>query len=184
MTIICTVCGYDQNSDGLEFCDACGAELPINTTIEPSLTPSTEITDINEITATIEVSPSSSIPDTFGVEGSHIAKLICKMPNPAIAEFSIENYSLIGIFDPDTGPVDIDLENFVGGETVSRQHGEIYWENGQWMIKDLGSTNGIFIKKLGNNRFNARITTPEIIEHGDEIAIAKIRFSFKIDSEK
>lgn len=193
MTITCNVCGYDQNPDGLEFCDACGAEL-INTTVTtpasiPTSTPEPDIPDTLETNASARITPSSSdsilnttpptIPNTPLSSTTDTAKLIAKTPNAPISEFLIENYGIIGIFDPDTGPVDVDLEHFLGNETVSRQHGEIYAENQQWKIKDLGSTNGIFIKKAGQNRFNARITTPAILENGDEIAIAKIRFIFE-----
>ncbi|MBL1208708.1 FHA domain-containing protein [Geminocystis sp. GBBB08] len=188
MTITCNVCGYDRNPEDLEFCDACGAELVINTldvtpNIPPS-PPSPTFDDSLESSPTVKVTPSNpesiipSSPPSPITTGK--AKLISKMPKAPIPEFMIENYANIGIFDPDTGPVDIDLEHFLGNETVSRQHGEIYFENHQWKIKDLGSTNGIFIKKVGQNRFNARITTPDILENGDEIAIAKIRFTFQI----
>ncbi|BAQ60132.1 FraH-related protein [Geminocystis sp. NIES-3708] len=192
MTITCNVCGYDQNPDGLEFCDACGAELTYTTVpTSPSIFPLTSephILDPLETNPTVKISPSTSEsiipsnpPETFTTSTDNVtatAKLIAKTPNAPISEFLIENYAIIGIFDPDTGPVDVDLEYFLGNETVSRQHGEIYFENNQWKIKDLGSTNGIFIKKAGQNRFNARITTPEILDNGDEIAIAKIRFTF------
>jgi pSer/pThr/pTyr-binding forkhead associated (FHA) protein len=195
MSITCNVCGYDQNPQGLEFCDACGAELIINTTrednssldnsqptsvLEPTIIPDPFVptTPVNNKPPIPEPITSSTSAPTIKTEQG-IAKLNSKLPNAPIPEFIVENYGLIGIFDPDTGPVDIDLENFLGSETVSRQHGEIYLENGQWKIKDLGSTNGIFIKKAGQNRFNARIISPEIINDGDEIAIAKIRFGFK-----
>lgn len=196
MTITCNVCGYDQNPDGLEFCDACGAELT-NTTVTipasiPNSTPEPDISDSSETNPTGGITPSnpelifpsipSPIPSTSVVNATDTAKLISKTANAPISEFLIENYAIIGIFDPDTGPVDVDLDNFLGNETISRQHGEIYSENQQWKIKDLGSTNGIFIKKVGQNRFNARITTPEILENGDEIAIAKIRFIFQTNS--
>jgi pSer/pThr/pTyr-binding forkhead associated (FHA) protein len=77
------------------------------------------------------------------------------------------------------GPVDIDLEPFSGGDTVSRNHAEIYQEGGVWKIKDLGSTNGIFIKSAGQTRFAARITVPETLNSGDEIAFGKVRFLFQ-----
>ena len=197
MPITCTVCGYDQNPDGLEFCDACGAELTNTTSSEPQSmpepTPEPSIPEpsipepsIPEPSPTVKTStPEPTVPipapspQPIPTSTPATAKFISKLANAPIPEFLIENYALIGIFDPDTGPVDIDLENFIGSETVSRQHGEIYFEDGQWKIKDLGSTNGIFLKKAGQNRFNARITTPELLQHGDEVAIAKIRFTFQ-----
>ena len=181
--ITCTVCGYDKNPDGLEFCDACGAELPstapivepelpvdleppISTTLQPE-EPSVPSTPITQPTTPI----NQTTPST--------AKLVAKQPNAPIPEFPIEGNAVIGIFDPDMGPVDIDLEDFLGNETVSRNHAEIYQEAGVWKIKDLGSTNGVFIKPMGQTRFGARITTPESLNSGDEIAIAKIRFLFQ-----
>ncbi len=109
------------------------------------------------------------------------AKLLPKQTNAPISEFTLnESNLLVGRFDPETGPVDVDLEGFVGEETVSRQHAEIYQERGEWKIKDIGSTNGVFIKRSGQTRFSSRITMPESIYPGDEIALGKVRLLFKI----
>ena len=103
--------------------------------------------------------------------------LICKNPGAPVEKFPLEGNSvLIGRFDPDLGPVEIDLEGFPGDDTISRNHAEIYLETGCWKIKDLGSVNGVFIKKEGQARFGPRITSPEVIAMGDEISIAKVRF--------
>jgi pSer/pThr/pTyr-binding forkhead associated (FHA) protein len=182
MTILCTVCGYDKTPDASEFCDACGAELAVS--IDP-------VTDGLSLENKPETNPdfgqeisfqSDQNLDNLSLTKSEellIGRLIAKQNNAPTPEFSLENYNLIGIFDPDTGPVDLDLEEFMGNETVSRQHAEIYQESGVWKIKDLGSTNGVFIRPLGQKRFSARITSPTIINHGDEIAIAKIQFLFQ-----
>ena len=107
-------------------------------------------------------------------------KLVCKVPNAPISEFPLEEKSaIIGVFNSNSSPIDIDLQPFPGSDTVSRQHAEIYQENGVWKIQDLGSTNGIFLKPSGQRRFGARITQPEVLNIGDEIAIAKIRFLFQ-----
>ncbi|MBP0020064.1 MAG: FHA domain-containing protein [Cyanobacteria bacterium SBLK] len=116
-------------------------------------------------------------PPTFSGD---TARLIAKQAGCPYPEFVLDGGNLVvGRFDPDTGPVDIDLEGFPGEDTISRNHGEIFQEGGQWKIKDLGSTNGIFIKRAGQPRFGARIMTPEPLYSGDEIAIAKIRFLFQ-----
>lgn len=189
--INCTVCGYDKNPDGSEFCDACGAELqstpaPVsdNPTVEPSIpiSQSVEETFVPEpAPEPISENPSAPIaPPTHNpIPTGTNAKLIAKQPNAPIPEFPLENNALVGIFDPDMGPVDIDLEDFAGNETVSRHHAEIYQDAGIWKVKDLGSTNGVFIKPTGQTRFSARITTPESLNPGDELAIAKIRFIFQ-----
>lgn len=181
MAIICDACGY-ENVEGTEFCEACGSELtatspeptpvpvPEKTPPEPSFPEETEVTPPQP-----EPQPTPTpTPVTSAV------KLVSKVPNAPIPEFPIEEESaVIGIFDPDSGPVDIDLEQFPGSDTVSRQHAEIYQENGVWKIQDLGSTNGIFLKPSGQRRFSARITQPEVLNPGDELAIAKIRFLFQ-----
>ncbi|MGF1480055.1 MAG: FHA domain-containing protein [Cyanophyceae cyanobacterium] len=180
MSILCTSCGYDQNPDGSEFCDACGAELsptasasaPIESSPVPEA-PSLEPQSPPPLTS--NPVPEPTIPQTSAVP----AKLVAKQPNAPIAEFCLDSYAIVGIFDPDTGPVDIDLEEFPGSETISRNHAEIYQEAGAWKIKDLGSTNGVFIKPVSQSRFGARITTPETIHSGDEVAIAKVRFLFQ-----
>ena len=131
--------------------------------------------DVNQPTEVItppgEFQPSPTVPT-----------LVSKVPGAPIPEFQLDSTHVVfGMFDPDSGPVDIDLEEFPGSDTVSRRHAEIYQENGTWMIKDLGSTNGVFLKRVGDTMFRARITSPEVLNSGDEIAIAKIRFSIRMD---
>lgn len=183
--IICDACGY-ENPGNVAFCEACGTELTFSPTPPtPSPTSSTEdpfAAPVEPVSAptlptpqpTAEVFPSPSAPVTLGT-----AKLVAKASNAPSTEFILDSTNLIGRFDPDTGPVEIDLEGFPGEDAISRNHAEIYQESGQWKIKDLGSTNGVFIKRAGQNRFGARITLPEILTPGDEIAIAKIRFLFQ-----
>jgi FHA domain len=203
MAITCSACGYDNNPDGSEFCDACGFELleasevsvasvdltivlenPTITSVPPSVPqsfdPSLEIAS-NIIEVSPPLVPSSSTIVPFPSSATATARLIAKQPGNATPEFHIDgNNAIIGIFDPDTGPVDIDLEKFPDSETVSRSHAEIYQEEGIWKIKDIGSTNGVFIKPYGQTRFGARITIPQSLNSGDEVAIAKIRFIFQI----
>lgn len=216
---ICTVCGYDKNPDGSEFCDACGAELTVSTrtnslskpqepinqsfTIEPTMvTTPPPIQSQPEIQSfarvPMPIAPPPPIPQNIpspspvvnyeDLSESHrsipipvgeatTAKLIAKQPNAPIPEFPLESSNIIGIFNEE--PVEIDLEGFYGNETISSQHAEIYQDNGLWMIKDLGSTNGIFIKPVGQSRFGARVTVPTVLNSGDEIAFAKIRFQFQ-----
>jgi eukaryotic-like serine/threonine-protein kinase len=109
-------------------------------------------------------------------------KLICKQPNAPIPEFGIGGNVVIGVFELGAKPVDIDLSSFLGNETISRKHAEIFNEAGVWKIKDLGSSNGVFIKAAGQTRFSARITAPTALNDGDEIAIAKVKFQFIISS--
>lgn len=187
MTITCDACGY-ENEEGTEFCEVCGSELTVTAptpstpeTPSPS-SPEPETPEPSFPEAETEVTPPQSEPTPASAPTpiTSTVKLISKIPNAPVPEFPIEEESaVIGIFDPDSGPVDIDLEQFPGSDTVSRQHAEIYQENGVWKIQDLGSTNGIFLKPSGQRRFGARITQPEALNPGDELAIAKIRFLFQ-----
>ncbi|AFW96130.1 FHA domain-containing protein [Anabaena sp. 90] len=186
--IICSACGY-ENQDSAEFCEACGSELqelaatviasPQDPTIIQPQTPPPQIPQPNYPTPTPTPPPAPiPTPPPFPSTAT-TARLIAKQPNPPVPEFSLESNSIVGIFDPDMGPVDIDLEPFSGGDTVSRNHAEVYQEGGVWKIKDLGSTNGIFIKPSGQTRFAARITVPQTLNSGDEIAFGKVRFLFQ-----
>ena len=108
------------------------------------------------------------------------ARLIAKQSNAPIAEFLFSTKIVIGMSRSDSQPVDIDLASFLGHETVSSYHARIYIEDGVWKITDLGSRNGVFIKAVGQNRFSPRITTPTILNPGDEIAISKVCFFFEV----
>ncbi len=55
-------------------------------------------------------------------------------------------------------------------ETVSRQHARVYLENGNYVIEDLGSTNGTFI--------NGSRITRSVVKPNDLIRIGSIELSF------
>ena len=113
-------------------------------------------------------------------KGGQVAKLIPLQPVAIIPEFILDKPNLIvGRFEPGWDSVDINLNGCPGADTVSRRHGEVYQESGNWKIKDLGSANGIFIKRSGQPRFNAKITVPERLNSGDAIAFGKVRFRFQ-----
>jgi pSer/pThr/pTyr-binding forkhead associated (FHA) protein len=87
---------------------------------------------------------------------------------------------VVGRFDPETGPVDIDLSSAPEASHISRLHGEIYYEqDGRWMVRDLGSTNGIFVKSGSEASFGPRITEPRPLADDDEVAFGNARFIFK-----
>ena len=106
--ITCTACGYDQNLDNTEFCTICGSELPVAVTTSPTI-----------IQPAVLPTPETNYPpvDThsaysYSGNTSTTAKLVSKQTNAPLPEFIVENNAIVGIFDQDTGPVDIDLEAF------------------------------------------------------------------------
>ena len=109
-----------------------------------------------------------------------VAKLIPLKSADSFSEFVLDTSPMIvGRFKLGEQPVDINLENFPGSYTVSRQHGRMYREEDQWKIEDLGSVNGIFIRRSGQSRFSKRISKSEILNSGDAIAFGKVCFLFK-----
>jgi len=55
---------------------------------------------------------------------------------------------------------------------VSRRHASITWEQGQPIIRDLGSTNGTFVNGV-------RITSPQALRDGDTIGLGKVQLGFQ-----
>lgn len=87
---------------------------------------------------------------------------------------------LIGRFDVETGPVDVDMGHLPEGAYLSRHHAEIWCDDsGRWFLKDLGSQNGTFVRPAQAARFQ-RVTTDQPVGDGDEIAFGNARFEFRI----
>ncbi|NJL99751.1 MAG: FHA domain-containing protein [Synechococcaceae cyanobacterium SM2_3_2] len=196
-TEFCTVCGHELQATGSP------SPSPAPSSFDPSdipdLPPIPDFDDLPPFDST-EALPPEPVPiyqtpaDPFSAPTkisdplpqpstttSSTAILVAKQPDAPIPKFFLnaEESPLVGRFDPDTGPVEIDLEGFLGEETVSRHHAELYIESGQWKIKDLGSVNGIFIRPAGSRRYGPRITAPTTLQNGDEIAFGKIQFKFQ-----
>ena len=49
----------------------------------------------------------------------------------------------------------------LGDDTVSRRHAELRYDDGRWMLRDLGSSNGTYV--------NGRFVTEAEIQPGDVI---------------
>jgi hypothetical protein len=89
----------------------------------------------------------------------------------------------VGRFDSSTGPVDIDLSGMKGEAHISRRHAEFALENGKWVIRDLGSTNGVYLKRVGQSAYGPRIAQPEILNDGDEVAFGNTKFLYTESAE-
>lgn len=108
------------------------------------------------------------------------AKLGIKKYGAATGEFIPlqGDHLVVGRFDASTGPVDIDLTGMGGQEHISRRHAELYLENGVWHVRDLGSTNGVYVKHKGEAAFSPRLQEPAALADGDEIAFGNLMLTF------
>lgn len=99
------------------------------------------------------------------------AKLILERGGRVGKEFPITNLETnIGRWDADSGIFpDVDLDQDDPEAKVSRRHARIVFQNGQFFIEDLGSTNGTFVNRgrrlLPGHR--------QILQNGDEIIVGK-----------
>jgi len=55
----------------------------------------------------------------------------------------------------------------------SRRHALVSWQGGQFVIEDLGSTNGTFVNGI-------QITTPQVLNPGDSIGIGQTSLVFNL----
>ena len=89
--------------------------------------------------------------------------------------FEIRDHAVIGRHDDAFGPVDVDLSPLPEGVYVSRKHAEIRRQDGKWVLKDLGSSNGTFV--MGDADFE-QIQGETEIHDGQQISFGNVRFTF------
>ncbi|NER48212.1 MAG: FHA domain-containing protein [Symploca sp. SIO1A3] len=179
----CPTCGATVSEQD-DFCGSCGMQL---TSSPPMVNNTEELISPAPVDSTSE--PSSSIQASSPAppfqaspnSANSFASITLRRNNILTKEvFQLGGYCLVGRFDPDTGPVDIDLGRLPEAEYVSRHHAEIRCDpSGQWFIKDLDTHNGTFFKTVGESKFK-KVVDEQAINHGDEIALGNARFEFQI----
>jgi hypothetical protein len=168
----CPTCGA-KVSENAEMCPDCGMDFRDVPAAEMEREP-TSVSDV----------PSSSEP---------VAQELSLEPSQGLAHFTLKcsgvltkqtfpcgKRVVVGRFDPNRRPVDIDLGSLPESSFISRCHAEIWCdENGQWFIKDMGSRNGTFVCGSGETEFR-RIADEQIIQDGDEFALGNVHFEFRV----
>ena len=212
MTVTCTTCNA-ENPVSAEFCEECGIELgeadagldtspaleaepliespvapePLETAvpIEPVAAASgqddggtsnlDEVLQGPETVAPVEPTPTDIPPASLTLisYGQSTDTVIPLKTSPL----------MLGKFDPAQGPIDIDLSNLPGNEYLSRRHGELFFDDG-WTVRDLGSTNGVFVRRSQDSNFLPRLQSPMKLEDGDEVAFGNLRFVFRLASDQ
>jgi serine/threonine protein kinase/GGDEF domain-containing protein len=63
-----------------------------------------------------------------------------------------------------------DNDTVVPEATVSGQHAQLKWQNGTWVVEDLGSTNGTYVDHTYERRKQVNLM------HGGEVQLGELRF--------
>jgi len=185
MPIVChavidgNVCGY-SNPDGLDFCDDCGSDLrnqpsANNSIIEAefkAVSPSPEHLALSPPTACDAPEAAQQTPTN-----GHAA-LVIQRNGPVGKKYVLDTPEMcLGRWDADNGHFpEIDLTEDDKDSKVSRSHAKITQETGQYFIEDLGSLNGTYV-----NRGKRLLQGQKVpLNHGDELIIGKLFFTFEL----
>jgi len=115
-------------------------------------------------------------PEDAPIEGESPRLVVKRSGAETEIVFPLNPPSTIGRFDPDVGPIDVDLGTLDEGVYVSRKHAQIVFEEDVWKIRDLGSSNGTFVLRGANFE---RVEESDLAD-GDEIALGNARFVFRM----
>jgi hypothetical protein len=151
--------------DGLEYCDACGAKLPV------------AVASASEVSVTepapVEVSPTAVTLTTSPLK----AKLTIIRGGTLGKDFLLQpGDNLVGRWDPDSGAFpEIDLEIDDPEARISRKHALIRVGE-QITLEDIGSLNGTFV----NRGRRLEPGSLAVLNDGDEIIIGKTFFRLSL----
>ncbi len=165
----CPTCS-SETREGAAFCSNCGTGL------RPAASPGG-----GAATGVRAAAGAEGVAPPGGAAGNSPARLQLKRAgNVTGEEFALGQRSVLGRFDPETGPVDVDLGQLPEASYVSRLHAEIWrGEDGRWMVKDLGSRNGTFVRSTAESQFR-RAGEEAALQDGDEVGFGNARFEFRV----
>ena len=165
----CPACG-DNVTEQDTYCPNCGQELKKEEPPAPPVEP-------NSVSPPVE-------PSSEPIPPGETARITLKLSGELTdTTFLIRGRMVIGRFDPDSSPVDVDLNNLPpeAADYISRKHAGIWQDgSGQWLVKDLGSKNHTFFRAPGQSKWK-RVTAPQAIDSGDEIAFGNVQFEFRVE---
>lgn len=176
----CPICGKEFD-DSVSYCPEDGMEKPQNTGLgsqQESLMAGDQINKDDEQSGS-QALQVKTLPAGGGVK---LTLIRSGVPDNAVV-FVVSPKAggcIIGRFDADTGPADIDLSQVPGGVYVSRKHARIFYKDGAWHIEDLGSTNGTFIKTGDSGYVKLDVKKPVQISTGTTISFGNVQFIVEI----
>ena len=189
---ICERCGT-ENLDGSRYCDECGAALWLAGGVPKAASsgPQSNGSEGRRLRApsaalmkaaagqepSVMSEKQTSAPLVAGGNNAH-ATLVIERGSSAGKQFPLSlNAANIGRWDADGGIFpDVDLDADDPEAKVSRRHARITLRDGEYLIEDLGSTNGTFVNR--GHRLTPGDRQP--IKDGDEIIVGKTFLRFRV----
>jgi hypothetical protein len=182
-----------SNLDGGQYCDECGAPLRPNSRpnpgansaalnklkIEPGQNGSRSPAEIPQPELAAGKAGAALNFSSAGASSDKAhAKLVIERGKSVGKQFLLSSAeSQIGRWDADGGIFpDVDLDSDDPEAKVSRRHARISFNEGKYLLEDLGSTNGTFI----NRGKRLAPGTRQALNDGDEIIVGKTFLRFHV----
>lgn len=176
----CPTCGANAPEQAV-VCSDCGMDLTgIDAAPKAEASPVNPLPELGASSPSLSGFPSYPSPPTAG-DLKGLARLTLRRNGILTNEvFELGERVTIGRFEPDLGPVDVDLGFLPESIYISRHHAQI-WRDGanQWFVKDLGSRNGTFVRPTGESQLQAA-HGEQAIKDGDEVALGNVHFQFQV----
>jgi FHA domain-containing protein len=187
---ICERCGTG-NPAGSRYCDECGTALWLGAGAGEMVSrPQSNGSDgrkPEEVKAGVPstvpasaavISEQKTSAPAFVANHQVHATLVIERGSSAGKQFPLSDQDAnIGRWDADGGVFpDVDLDTDDPEAKVSRRHARISVRDGQYLIEDLGSTNGTFVNR--GHRLASGERHP--LKDGDEIIVGKTFLRFRV----
>lgn len=191
--ITCERC-KNENLDGAQYCDDCGAPLRPNAGSRPG----NDSSDANLFKAESDgqngfhsaaavpqpelaagkAAAAVNLSSSGGSKNKTHAKLVIERGKSVGKQFMLSaEESQIGRWDADGGVFpDVDLDSDDPEAKVSRRHARITLAEGRYFVEDMGSTNGTFVNR--GKRLSPGTRQP--LKDGDEIIVGKTFLRFRL----